>query len=93
MDRQRADITTGKEQRRDDIAVRRHHHPARRNLEHCLIVPLRQQRVGESVEEQLINELSHSLATAPVAHVDPAILQVELAGMGAAFGHLVTCRK
>ena len=85
--RQAADVAARKEQRRDDVAVGRHHEPARRHVDARAIVALAQPVVVERAQEQLVDELRHRAAAAAVRHVDAAVTEVHRTDVGP--GHAV----
>ncbi len=79
MDCQRPDVAAGKEQRRNHIAVRRHHHAACRHVERGLVVAAIEQRIVEGLPEDLIDELSHSPPAGSVGKVDATVPDIQLA--------------
>ena len=79
VDRERADVAAGKEDRRDDIGVGRHHHPPGRDVEGRLVVAGAEPGVVEGGEEDVLDQLPHRAPAGAVRQVDPAVPEVELA--------------
>ena len=77
VNRQAADVATGKEQRRHDVTVGRDDDPAGRNRDARRIVARAQPCVVEFAHEQLLDELRHGASAAAMTQVDPAVLEVD----------------
>ena len=80
--RQATDIAAGKEQRRDHMAVRRHHQPALAwRRQHSPVIALGQPLVTEAARKKFVDQMRHRPATGAMRHFDPAILQIQRAGV------------
>ncbi len=64
------DVAAGKEQRRNDKTVGRHHHPASLHLEAGLVVALGEPGIIEVRLEQFLDQLRHRPAARAVAKFD-----------------------
>ena len=91
MDRQRADVAAGKEQRRDDVAVGRRHHATAGDIKGRLVIAAAQPVIVESFMENVGNELRHRAAARTVRQVDAAMADIEAAAIG--FGAHATLRS
>ena len=77
MHREAADVTAGKEQRRDDVAVGRDHHPARGHGDPRAVVLRPQPLVVESAQEQLVDQLRGRASAAAMRHVHATVLEID----------------
>jgi hypothetical protein len=89
---QAADVATGKEQGRDDMAVGGNGNASARWRQDGLVITLRQPVVGKFGGKQLAHQLGHGAATTAVGEVDQAVLEVERTGVGLAHA-VAPCTK
>ena len=82
VDRERADVTAGKEKWRDDIAVGRHHHPTAGDVEGGLVVTAAKPFVVEGLVEYLADELRHRTPPRPMGEIDAPVLDIETVPVG-----------
>ncbi len=71
VDRERSDIAAGKEQRRDHMAIGRHHQPARHDVETRRIVGLVEDRIAQVTVEYIPDQLGRGAPAAAMGHVHP----------------------
>jgi hypothetical protein len=74
VNRHRADVAAGKEQRTHDVGIGRHGKPARRNVELCRVMARVEDRIAERLAEHVLQQLMHQLPAAPVRHQNVRIL-------------------
>ena len=80
--RETADIATGEEQGRDNMAVSGHHEACRfavqhGSWQHGAVVALTQVLVAQMAREQFRDQLHHGAAAGAMRQIDPTVLQIE----------------
>jgi hypothetical protein len=76
---ERADIAAGEEQRRDDIAVGRHHHASGGNVEGRLVIAGGEPFIVEGGVKNLADQPRHGASAGAMRKLHAAIAEVELA--------------